>query len=155
MTDTKTETQWPALDWLPGYRKEWLTADAVAGVTSAAVVVPKALAFATITVGRAFRERGEEQPEADRELVALGVANVAGGFVGGMPAVVLGTLKGILVAVLLCLASLNHHVREIVGRSSLGATLGRERMFFNLQQALENVPALLDRGGSAAPPTPA
>jgi high affinity sulfate transporter 1 len=48
MTDEKSETRWPVLEWLPGYRKEWLTADVVAGVTSAAVVVPKALAFATI-----------------------------------------------------------------------------------------------------------
>ena len=48
MTDAKTGTPWPVLDWLPGYRKEWLAADVVAGVTTAAVVVPKALAFATI-----------------------------------------------------------------------------------------------------------
>jgi len=48
MPEAKTETRWPVLDWFPGYRKEWLTADVVAGVTTAAVVVPKALAFATI-----------------------------------------------------------------------------------------------------------
>ncbi|MFN7986636.1 MAG: SulP family inorganic anion transporter [Thermoanaerobaculia bacterium] len=48
MSETKTETSWPVLEWLPGYRREWLTADVVAGVTTAAVVVPKALAFATI-----------------------------------------------------------------------------------------------------------
>jgi MFS superfamily sulfate permease-like transporter len=52
--------------------------------------------------------------------------------------------------VLLCLASLNHHVREMVERSSLGATLGRERMFFDLEQAVEKVPALLERGVAAA-----
>ena len=48
MSEAKTETSWPVLEWLPGYRREWLTADVVAGVTTAAVVVPKALAFATI-----------------------------------------------------------------------------------------------------------
>ena len=48
MTETKTGTRWPVLDWLPGYRREWLPADVVAGVTTAAVVAPKALAFATI-----------------------------------------------------------------------------------------------------------
>ncbi|HYN41912.1 MAG TPA: SulP family inorganic anion transporter [Thermoanaerobaculia bacterium] len=57
--------------------------------------------------------------------------------------------------VLLCLVSLNHNVREMVERSPLGATLGRERMFFTLEQAVEKVPALLDRGGSAAPAGPA
>jgi len=37
-----------ALDWLASYRKEWLPADVVAGLTAAAVVIPKALAYATI-----------------------------------------------------------------------------------------------------------
>jgi MFS superfamily sulfate permease-like transporter len=47
---------------------------------------------------------------------------------------------------LLCLVSLNHHVREMVERSPLGAALGRERMFFTLEQAVAQVPALLGRG---------
>jgi high affinity sulfate transporter 1 len=38
----------PALDWLAGYRKEWLRADVVAGLVTAAVVIPKAMAYATI-----------------------------------------------------------------------------------------------------------
>ena len=38
----------PLLQWLPNYRREWLRADLVAGVTTAAVVIPKALAYATI-----------------------------------------------------------------------------------------------------------
>jgi SulP family sulfate permease len=38
----------PILDWLPGYRVEWLRFDVVAGVTAAAVVIPKAMAYATI-----------------------------------------------------------------------------------------------------------
>jgi MFS superfamily sulfate permease-like transporter len=49
-----------------------------------------------------------------------------------------------------CLAGLNHHVREMVERSSLGATLGRERMFFDLEQAVESIPALLAKGGAPA-----
>ena len=36
------------LEWLPGYRKDWLRPDVVAGLTTAAVVIPKALAYATI-----------------------------------------------------------------------------------------------------------
>ena len=34
--------------WLRSYRKEWLRPDVVAGVTTAAVIIPKAMAYATI-----------------------------------------------------------------------------------------------------------
>ena len=36
------------LDWAAGYRREWLRLDVVAGLTAAAVVIPKAMAYATI-----------------------------------------------------------------------------------------------------------
>ena len=32
----------PIMGWLPGYPKEWLRFDLVAGLTAAAVVIPKA-----------------------------------------------------------------------------------------------------------------
>src|SRR6187549_3876432 len=38
----------PAPDWLRAYPKEWLRPDLVAGLTAAAVVIPKAMAYATI-----------------------------------------------------------------------------------------------------------
>jgi high affinity sulfate transporter 1 len=38
----------PLREWLPAYRREWLRPDVVAGVTTAAVVIPKSLAYATI-----------------------------------------------------------------------------------------------------------
>jgi len=38
----------PVLAWLRGYRPGWLRADGIAGVTTAAVVIPQALAYATI-----------------------------------------------------------------------------------------------------------
>jgi sulfate permease, SulP family len=38
----------PALGWLGGYRRSWLRGDLVAGVTTAAVVIPQAMAYATI-----------------------------------------------------------------------------------------------------------
>lgn len=38
----------PALEWLQDYQGAWLKGDLVAGMTSAAVVIPKALAYATI-----------------------------------------------------------------------------------------------------------
>jgi high affinity sulfate transporter 1 len=40
----------------------------------------------SIAAGRAFARPGEPRPVPNRELVALGLANVAGGFVGAMPA---------------------------------------------------------------------
>jgi len=36
------------LEWLAGYRPEWLRLDVVAGLTAAAVVIPKAMAYASI-----------------------------------------------------------------------------------------------------------
>ena len=38
----------PALDWLPRYDRSHLRADAIAGVTTASVIVPKAMAYATL-----------------------------------------------------------------------------------------------------------
>ena len=38
----------PVLDWLVGYQKEWLAFDLIAGLVTAAVVIPKAMAYATI-----------------------------------------------------------------------------------------------------------
>ena len=38
----------PITDWLFSYNKEWLQPDLIAGLTTAAVVIPKAMAYATI-----------------------------------------------------------------------------------------------------------
>ena len=38
----------PLLDWLSQYRTEWLRPDVLAGHTTAAVVIPKAMAYATV-----------------------------------------------------------------------------------------------------------
>jgi sulfate permease, SulP family len=38
----------PLLDWLSQYRPEWLRLDVIAGLTTAAVVIPKAMAYATV-----------------------------------------------------------------------------------------------------------
>ena len=35
-------------NWIVSYKKEWLRPDVIAGVTTAAVVIPKAMAYATI-----------------------------------------------------------------------------------------------------------
>ena len=45
--DTRTSLV-PALGWLATYDRSWLKADLVAGLTTGAIVVPKAMAYATI-----------------------------------------------------------------------------------------------------------
>jgi MFS superfamily sulfate permease-like transporter len=38
----------PILEWLPRYRREWLAADAVAGLSVWALLIPQGLAYATL-----------------------------------------------------------------------------------------------------------
>ena len=38
----------PVFEWLRGYQKDWLRPDVIAGLTAAAVVIPIAMAYATI-----------------------------------------------------------------------------------------------------------
>jgi SulP family sulfate permease len=38
----------PILSWLPAYQGEWLRPDLIAGMTTSAVIIPKAMAYATI-----------------------------------------------------------------------------------------------------------
>src|SRR5437016_5063143 len=38
----------PPTQWLPAYRREWLTSDVIAGVTLAAYAVPVSLAYASL-----------------------------------------------------------------------------------------------------------
>jgi MFS superfamily sulfate permease-like transporter len=47
--------------------------------------------------------------------------------------------------IMLWLAALNPEVLAMVQRSGLGATLGRERMFFNVQQAVEKYQASISK----------
>src|SRR5277367_4332270 len=47
-TDRESHAYVPIPDWLLRYQKSWLLPDIIAGLTSAAVVIPKAMAYATI-----------------------------------------------------------------------------------------------------------
>src|SRR4051812_17923606 len=38
----------PPVNWLAAYRREWLSSDAIAGVTLAAYAIPVSLAYATL-----------------------------------------------------------------------------------------------------------
>jgi sulfate permease, SulP family len=46
--DRQSHGYLPIADWLFSYQKEWLRPDLIAGMTTAAVVIPKAMAYATI-----------------------------------------------------------------------------------------------------------
>ena len=48
LTHRQDNSYLPMLDWIREYRKEWLRLDVIAGLTTAAVVIPKAMAYATI-----------------------------------------------------------------------------------------------------------
>jgi len=46
--ETTSRTRIPVAEWVRDYRKEWFRPDVIAGLTAAAVVIPKAMAYATI-----------------------------------------------------------------------------------------------------------
>ncbi len=46
--DSRNRDYPPLADWLFNYQKDWLRPDLIAGLTAAAVVIPKAMAYATI-----------------------------------------------------------------------------------------------------------
>jgi sulfate permease, SulP family len=48
ITETLVRPPPKILDWLFGYRKDWLRPDIIAGLITAAVVIPKAMAYATV-----------------------------------------------------------------------------------------------------------
>jgi hypothetical protein len=47
-TERQSHSYVPIADWLFSYQKDWLRPDLIAGLTAAAVVIPKAMAYATI-----------------------------------------------------------------------------------------------------------
>src|SRR5512143_985851 len=46
--DGRHRSKLPIMDWLPGYERNWLRYDLMGGLITAAVVIPKAMAYATI-----------------------------------------------------------------------------------------------------------
>jgi MFS superfamily sulfate permease-like transporter len=64
----------------------WPRLDLVADMWPAAAGIALMSFTETIAAARAFGEQGEPRPVPNQELVAVGLANVAGGFFGAMPA---------------------------------------------------------------------
>ena len=54
----------PIASWLPGYESGWLRFDLLAGLTAAAVVIPQAMAYATIAglMAKSFRSKRRTHP---------------------------------------------------------------------------------------------
>jgi len=48
LTNRRHSRDYPILGWLLGYQRDWLRVDVLAGLITAAVVIPKAMAYATI-----------------------------------------------------------------------------------------------------------
>lgn len=82
----------PILNWLPAYRREWLRPDVIAGLTTAAVVIVYSIGLIEPPEFRAILE-------VRRMEFVWPLAAFAG-------VVVLGTLKGILVAIVVSLIAL-------------------------------------------------
>lgn len=126
--------------WLRVYRSAWFRADRLAGLMAAAVVLPKAMAYATIAglpveVGLSmalvpmvvYALLGSSRPLSvctTNPLAILVGWELQRSAPGGSPAE-------------LRLAALTPRVLEVAKRSELGRRLGRERLVFNLERDLE------------------
>ena len=52
----------PILDWLPGYRRDWLLPDVLAGLAVWAVMVPEGMAYAGIVAMSDATQRASPSP---------------------------------------------------------------------------------------------
>ena len=68
-------TKLPIVTWLRVDRREWLHADMVAGLAGAAVAIPKALAYAVITVAAFFAIRAAPALAQDAQELARAAKN--------------------------------------------------------------------------------
>lgn len=114
----------PALTWLRHFEKQWIQVDAVAGLATAAVVIPKAMAFATVAglpvqVGLytafvpmlVYAFLGTSRPlsvSTTTTIAILTAADLANAVPNGDPAelIIAGATLAVLVGGLLILASL-------------------------------------------------
>jgi high affinity sulfate transporter 1 len=122
MQNLKTGTA-PVLGWLASYQKAWLRPDVVAGLTTAAVVIPKAMAYATVAglpvqvgIYTAFVPMvvyallGTSRPLSVSTTTTIGIltgAQLAAVVPGGDPAPLLAaaTTLAVLVGLMLLIAS--------------------------------------------------
>jgi MFS superfamily sulfate permease-like transporter len=148
----------------PGYRREWLRLDAVAGLTTAAVVIPKAMAIPDLALVRALwpgaipgllilRTEGRmtfaSAPHLSERLWVLigaarpGVVILECSAIPDFEYTALKALVGVEeklrgMGIILWLAAINPTALQVIERSPLGQILGHERMFFNLRDAVRS-----------------
>jgi sulfate permease, SulP family len=104
--------------------------------------------------GRVFFANADRVGERIRPLVAEAKPKVVTLDLSGVPDLEYTALKMLTEAekrqrargTLLCLAGLNPEVLRIVQNSELGETLGRERMFFNLEQVVKKFQSQMGAG---------
>lgn len=83
-TTSRLKSALPVLDWLWAYRNDWLRPDIIAGLTTAAVVIPKAMAYATIAAGRAFARTDEPPLRPNEEMLGTGLVNMGSSVLGAL-----------------------------------------------------------------------
>ena len=146
------------MNWLRAYHREWLRPDIIAGLTTAAVVLPKAMAYATIAglpveVGiytmlvpmAVYALLGSSRALSVSTSTLIDCSAVPDIEYTALEMFTDGEQKLQQEGITLWLAALNPEALRVIRRSSLGKVLGRGRMFFNVQQAVEayaNRPAL-------------
>jgi high affinity sulfate transporter 1 len=111
----------PPLDWLPRYRRAWLSQDAIAGVTLAAYAIPVSLAYATLAglppqygiycylvggLGYALVGTSRQLAVGPTSAISMLVGTTVAGMAGGDPArwAAIAALAALVVAVFGALA---------------------------------------------------
>jgi SulP family sulfate permease len=118
----------PVLNWLPNYPARWLRHDLVAGLTTAAVVIPQSMAYATIA-----------GLPVEMGLYAALVPMLVYALLGSsrvLSVSVTSTISMLTAAELAVVVQSGDPAEYMMVASTL-APLGHERMFFNLEQAVE------------------
>ena len=65
----------PILEWLRGYQKDWLRPDVIAVLTAAAVVIPKAMAYALQVVAESAVSLKGPRPITPQSMCSPGLSS--------------------------------------------------------------------------------
>jgi sulfate permease, SulP family len=80
----------PIASWLPRYQRGWLAGDAIAGFTIWGLLIPSAAGMMLVIfsealgAGQTFADKHGYRLESSQEMIALGLANLGSGVLGGL-----------------------------------------------------------------------